>query len=324
MADKVQGMYFPKALEPGACVGLIAPASPVSHQERVQCEAKLWELGFSVVTGEALGRDENRYGYLAGSAKARAEDLNRMFADERVEAVFCVRGGYGSAQILKYLDYASIRRNPKIFVGYSDITALHSVLQRYCGLVTFHGPMVRPNLLPEPDAYTLENLMAACSMEDFLEYVSPVGEETYVIREGCAQGVLVGGNLSVLARSLGTFYAPITDEKILFLEDVGECIPRIHMYLTQMKEAGIFHNVAGVLLGDFTDCTNQGYDESLTVKDFLHIWFSQLKVPVIGNICSDHRRPMATLPFGAVCRINADARCPDASGIIFYRKMVQC
>lgn len=311
-------MIFPGKLRQGACVGLVAPASPVTWEERLKCEQRLCELGFSVTVGESLLRDENCYGYLAGGAKERSEDLNRMFQDDRVEAVFCTRGGYGSMELLPFLDYRCIGRNPKIFAGFSDITAMHTALWKYCSLVTFHGPMVRSNLLGQPDGYTLESFFAVCNMEKSVTFLNPLGEQLKILREGSAQGRLTGGNLSVLARALGTPYALAPrEESILFLEDVGESIPRIHMYLTQMRYAGVFDKVRGILLGDFTDCTNEGYDERLTAVDFLKYWLKALNVPIIANVCSDHRRTMGTLPLGAFCRM--DAERDGRAEITFFR-----
>ena len=339
-------MNLPKPLRRGSCVGLIGPGSPITHEQRLLCKEKLEAQGFSVVCGEELLKEENIYGYLAGTARGRAEDVNRMFADGGIEAVFCTRGGYGSMQLLPYLDYACIRKNPKVFVGYSDVTALHTALWRYCKLVTFHGPMVKPDLLGENEGgakpelwrenegsagqalwrengdsagagrnlqwegqdYTWNSLWAACGIGDIhsLRFQNPPGERFAVIRAGRACGRLLGGNLSVLARSLGSAYGPGREACILFLEDVGESLPRIHMYLTQLQYAGVFDRVRGVLLGDFTGCGNQGYDGSLTAEAFLLAWFGKLGVPVVANVCSDHRSPMGTLPLGALCRMEAE------------------
>lgn len=382
-------MIYPKSISSGASVGLIAPGSPVTPEERRNCEKALRMMGFSVITGESLKRDADLHGYLAGNAVERAGDINHMFANSEVEAVFCVRGGYGSSMLLPYLDYALIRRNPKIFVGYSDVTSLHTVLQKFCSLVTFHGPMGKPDFgrLADVDAYgramdreaygseseeagwekektisasaeyMLRSLYKAFSGETTWDFENPPGEQFKVLVPGCAHGILTGGNLSVLARSLGTPYAPetvlahslgtpyaqetvlarsvemfcTTDscDKILFLEDIGENIPRIHMYLTQMQYAGIFCGVRGILLGDFTECggspkegrgageehknefvkktsvAEEGRNEVWTVGRFLADFFKPLRIPVIGNVCSDHRYPMGTLPLGAYCRVQA-------------------
>lgn len=324
-------MIYPQALAPGACVGLIAPASPVTPQERRNCEICLRSLGFLVITGESLKRDDNLYGYLAGTAIDRANDINRMFADPGVEAIFCVRGGYGSSQVLPYLDYDCIRRNPKIFVGYSDVTSLHTVLQRYCGLVTFHGPMVKPDLcrLTRTDEYTLRSLFTALSGKASWVFENPPGEKLRVLVPGYAQGILTGGNLSVLARSLGTPYAPNADGKILFLEDIGESVSRIHMYLLQMQYAGMFQGVQGILLGDFTDCSGAAMDTSgstgesrdvsqlWTIENLLEDFFKKLRIPVVGNVCTDHRYPMGTLPLGMFCVIETPE--VETTRIEFFR-----
>lgn len=316
----------PPPLTPHARIGLVAPASPIRREEYFACKRRLEELGFSVLTAEGLKRGEQQYGYLAGSSAQRAADLNRLFADPQVEAIFCVRGGYGSAQLLPKLDYEMIRRNPKIFVGYSDITSLHAALCRYCGLVTFHGPMVKTDLLPEPNGaldategqlcgawdaaagmdYTLRQLLFACKERAF-SFENPAGCPLETIRRGSAVGRLAGGNLSVLAKLFGTPYAPELEGTILFLEDVDESIPRVHMYLTQLEHAGVFRKACGVLLGDFTNCTNERYDPSLDCKTFLQDYFGRMEIPVLGNLYSDHRSPMGTLPLGAVCRMDAAA-----------------
>lgn len=315
-------MIFPKPLQKGDCVGIIAPSSSVTPQEHILCVKILEEKGYKVLEGKTLKNDISLYGYLAGAAKERADDMNEMFANSKVKAIFCIRGGYGSAELLEYLDYKMIAQNPKIFVGYSDITSIHIALQKYCKLITFHGPMVKSDLLAitegevEEDIikrikreaehiYMMESLHAACNMKTYIVFKNAPGQELQVIQEGVAKGRLVGGNLSVLVRSLGTPYAPDFKEKILFLEEVGESIPKIHMYLLQMYHAGIFKEINGILLGNFTGCTNKGFDTPMKVQEFLNAWFFRFEVPVIGNVTSDHRFPMGTLPLGAWCEMKA-------------------
>lgn len=300
-------MVFPEGFHTGDLVGLAAPASPVAAGEEELCQKRLEALGFQVQMGGTLKRRENVRGYLAGDARRRAEDLNRMFGDSKIKAVFCIRGGYGSSQLLEYLDYDAIRKNPKPLIGYSDITSLHCGIQKKCGLVTFHGPMVRPDFREEKDreglSFTLKSLFAACGGGKEQPFENPPKEPVLAIREGRARGRLLGGNLSVLVRLLGTPYCPDFADSILFLEDVGERLPRVDLCLTQLKLAGVLKQVRGILLGDFTDCTNEGYQEGLDSRTFLQEWEWPEGIPVVSNICSDHRRPMATLPLGAGCRI---------------------
>lgn len=305
---------FPKSLQWGDCIGLVGPASPIPAGEIIKCAELLKRLGYSVVVGETLKRECNLYGYLAGDAKSRAGDINRMFADNRVDAVFCTRGGYGSAEVLEYLDYDCIGQNPKIFVGYSDITCIHTALAKYCGFVTFHGPMVWTDLLPRDHmsvadtVYSMKLLHTAYNMNRKMIFQNPPGEEIRVMCAGqIHEGRLFGGNLSVLAHLLGTPFSPVGGGEILFLEEVGESIAHIHMYLIQMKSAGLFDGVKGILLGDFTDCKNEKYDETTDIQTFLHDCFSCLGIPVLQNICSDHRKgAMATLPLGARCRMDTE------------------
>ena len=331
---------FPKSLQWGDCIGLVGPASPIPAGEIVKCVELLKRLGYSAVPGETLKRECNLYGYLAADAKSRAGDINRMFADNRVAAVFCTRGGYGSAEVLEYLDYDCIRQNPKIFVGYSDITCIHIALAKYCGFVTFHGPMVWTDLLPRDHmsvadtVYSMKLLHTACNMNRKMIFQNPPGEEIRVMyagfshkrssagrpneesftcksaseEESCVhEGRLFGGNLSVLAHMLGTPFSPVGGGEILFLEEVGESIAHIHMYLIQMKSAGLFDGVKGILLGAFTDCKIEKYDEMMDIQIFLQEWFTGLGIPVLQNICSDHRKgAMATLPLGARCRMDTE------------------
>lgn len=325
-------MIFPRPLQKGDCVGLIAPSSSITPEEHVLCVKILEEKGYKVIEGKTLKNNISLYGYLAGDAKERADDMNEMFANTKVKAIFCTRGGYGSAELLDYLDYEMIRKNPKIFVGYSDITSIHMVLQKYCKLITFHGPMIKSDLLTiteeiEEDIikrikreadyiYMMESLHAAYNIKKFSVFKNAPGQELQVVKDGYAKGRLVGGNLSVLVRSLGTPYAPDFKGKILFLEDVGESIPKVHMYLLQMYQAGIFKEITGILLGDFTECTNKEFDNHTKVQEFLKEWFLRLEIPVIQNVTSDHRFPMGTLPLGAWCEMRATTY---EKGIFFFR-----
>ena len=285
-------MVFPERLREGDTVGLVSPAFPVKEEERDGCVKLLEGMGYRVKLGTCLENMYNFHNYLAGDAGTRGEDINRMFADPQVKAVFCVRGGYGSSQIMKYLDFDLVKQNPKIFVGYSDITNLHSAFQR-------------------------SGLFAALNMEEELEFRNPPGEEGFkTIRGGEAEGILAGGNISVLARACGTFYQLDTRDKILFLEDVEEGIASLDMYITQMEYAGMFEHAAGILLGDFTDCTNDRYDGTYQIEEFLHDRFGTFDLPVMYHIRSGHDKPMGTLPFGTMCRMDGDNK-----RLRFYRQL---
>ena len=310
-------MVFPEKLKPGDTIGLAAPAFPVSEEKRDAGAALLERMGYHVTMGACLKELYDFHGYLAGDAKKRAEDLNRMFADPEIKAVFCVRGGYGSAHIMKYLDYDLIRKNPKIFVGYSDLTNLHTVLNQICGLVTFHGPMVVSNMLAGYDDYSRESLRRAMEMEpgQEVEFLNPPEKPAVgVLRKGQARGQITGGNLSLIVGSIGTFYQPDTRGKILFLEDIEETIPRLDMYITHLEDAGMMEYAAGIVLGNFEGCDNSRYDGSYSLEEFLHDRFRDYRIPVLYRVCSDHGKPMGTIPMGTICRMDGE------NGRLFFQR----
>lgn len=308
-------LVFPDALKPGDTIGLVSPAFPIKAEERDLCVKMFEDMGYRVLVGGCLEKLLNFHSYLAGDAMSRAEDINRMFRDPEVKAIFCVRGGYGSSHIMRYLDFEMIKKNPKIFVGYSDITNMHSGFQMFCNLVTFHGPMACSNMLNDFDEYTRESLWRTLNMDGKLEFLNPPGDDGFhVIREGRAEGMLAGGNLSLVARGCGTFFQLDGKGKILFLEDVDETVPALDMYITQMEYAGVFDGVRGILLGDFTDCTNEKYDGTYAMDSFLRDRFAQYEIPVMCHVRSGHDKPMGTLPMGAGCHMDA-----AANRIWFYR-----
>lgn len=298
-------MNFPSKLRLGDRVGLVCPSSPTTSERVDLCKDFIEALGFQTVVGDSC---KKRYhGYLAGTDKERANDINNMFANPFVKAIFCIRGGYGSARIMKYLDYDLIRRNPKIFVGYSDVTNLNLAFLKLSNLVTFHGPMVSSNMLEHFDEYTKRSFFAALNMHDRLEFKNPIGDEFHVIAHGRARGMVVGGNLALLINMLGTFYMPDLKGKILFIEDIHESVPRVNRMLDQLSLLGVFNQVRGILIGDFTDCDNDE-DEGFQISDLFKEYFSNLKIPVLSNIKSGHSYPMGTIPLGTICEMDTVRR----------------
>lgn len=297
---------LPPRLERGSLVALTAPASPVTPEGRRAGIRALEWLGFTVEAGQSLRRNEN--GYAAGCPRERAEELNRAFADPAVRAIWCARGGYTAAQVLPWLDYGLIARNPKPFIGYSDITAFHTAFQQRCGFVTWHGPMACSDLAEHPVSGTLNSLRSALALEAELDYNNPNGAPLCVIRPGVGEGVLTGGNLSVLASLLGTPWAVETKGKILFLEDVGEPVPVLERLLWQLHAAGILEGAAGILLGSFADCKNRYCPEYDPMALFRH-FFRTFPGPVIGGLRCGHCVPTATLPLGCLCRVEDDHIC---------------
>ena len=297
-------MNYPERLRKGETVALLAPSSPISMEDAAACRRYFEERGYGVrmsgLVSAAL------HGYEAGEPEARADDLNAAFADPGVRAVFCLRGGNSACRVLEHVDLETVRSNPKTFVGYSDITPLHVLFNQKADLITFHGPMVKSNMLQGLDAFSRASLDAALSMEpgSEMEFRNPEGSAIEAVCGGVAEGCLAGGNLALLTSLLGTPYAVDTRGKILLIEDVGETVPRVARMLHHLRLAGKFEEAAGVLIGDFTDCPNAA-EPAYGVRDLMRDFFSGLGKPILAGIRTGHDFPMATLPLGMHCRVDA-------------------
>ena len=211
-------MKFPKKLEKGQTVGLVAPSSAIETERVAMCVDKIQEMGYKVKVADNL--DNNYHNFVAGPAKVRADWVNKMFADPEVDAVFCVRGGDGSAWIMEYLDEEVIKANPKPFLGYSDITNLHLFINEKCGFGTFHGPMVSSNMVENFDEETERSFYEILNGEGEIDFWNPAGKELETITPGKAEGTLAGGNLTLVSDAIGTFYDLDPTGKIIFLEDI--------------------------------------------------------------------------------------------------------
>lgn len=300
-------MLFPEKLKMGDAVGLIAPASPVSVEELNRGEMFLYNKGYRVVTGNVLRKTAGIEHYIAGEAEERADELNCMFLDKNIKAVICVRGGYGSAQILPYINYEIVRRNPKIFIGYSDITNILCALQKYSKLITFHGPMLCTDMIKHENEYTMNCLLETINMDMEYCFRNPEGEKLEVMVHGAAEGEITGGNFSVIQRLLASPFQVDVKNKILFLEDVNETAQKLDMYLTQMEYAGVFNDVAGIILGSFTNCGNS----EKIFKEHL----KKYRIPVIYNMSCGHIKNMGTIPIGAGCIMDTMSK-----SIRFYKE----
>lgn len=300
----------PRRLRTGDTVVLVSPASATWETLDVDIARETLEsLGLKVRLGEHL---LDRHGYLAGADRDRAADIDRAFADPVVRAVVAIRGGWGSARLLPYLDYDAIARNPKVLLGYSDVTALHMAIQARTGLVTFHGPVgasgwnafaagYLKRVLFDAEAVTFENAKEAG------DSLVPVENRTQTVTPGVARGRLLGGNLTVLSGIMGSPYVPDFDGAILFLEDIGEDLYRIDRMLTELALAGVLKKVRGFVFGYCTDCKpGDGY-ASLTLEEILNDHIKPLGVPAWRGAMIGHRRPQFTLAEGVEVEINASA-----------------
>jgi len=284
----------PRALGPGARIGLVAPSSPFDPDAMRSGIAFLEAQGFEVF--HLPGLTERRRGFLAGDDEQRAGELMRMFEDPSVDAVFVVRGGYGAQRIMDRLDPQRIRQHPKVFLGYSDVTVLLSFLLDRCGLVCFHGPLVTEmgSLSPMTRTHLLRILT-----EPGIVGGLPMPEARW-IREGEAAGPLVGGNLSILCSALGTPWEVRTEGRILFLEDSGEKPYRIDRMLVQMKQAGKLGGAAGIVFGRFRTARGVSPSEQDREAVFqVHAEHTRdLGVPVLSGLPAGHGRANVVLPPG--------------------------
>ena len=286
-------LLVPDPLRPGDRIGIVAPASPFDRGSFGQGVSVLESLGFSVSVSQDLFMKDR---YLAGSDFHRADLVNRLFADETIDGIFCARGGFGSMRMLEHLDFGSIRENPKIFVGFSDITALLSAIYANCRLVTFHGPVV--TLLGDASRQTIDALYAAVTFEGNLK----VGvEDGVTVFPGSVTGPVTGGNLTTLCHLIGTPFQPRYKGHILFLEDRGEAGYRIDRMLTQMKLAGCFDGIVGLFLGSFEGCGSIS-DITAILKDT----FRSNPIPIAAGFNIGHGTNHHTIPLGLPAILDAD------------------
>ena len=294
----------PECLNFGDTIGIIAPASaPLDPQAIDRAAAALEKYGFRPKLAKNV---RARLGFLAGTDRERAADVMAMFADKKVKAIICLRGGYGAGRILDRLDYEVIRRHPKILSGYSDITALHCALAKKVGLFSFHAPMVNGALAdPNVPEFTRRSFFRTV-ME-----AQPAGsicagydkKSVVILRGGTASGRLIGGNLALLSAAIGTPFAPSFKGKILFFEDISEKPYRLDRMLTQLLHAGVFSQVAGVAVGVNKDCDDPtaaaAGEYRQSAADVVAERLGALRVPVVTGLPFGHVELNATIPVGA-------------------------
>lgn len=301
---------IPQRLQPGDTLGIIAPASaPPDPKNLDRAVAVLEKLGFKTKLAPNV---RNRWGFLAGTDRERAADLMRMFTDRQVRAVLCVRGGYGTARLLPLLDYAAIRANPKIFVGYSDITSLHCAFLRRANLVSFHGPMLNSDFVNDDmPKFTLQSFLRVLGEPSAYGSIDRGYRRQTVqtLRRGVARGPLIGGNLTLLCTTIGTPWQPKFKGCILFLEDLGEEPYRMDRMLTYLRNAGVLQQVAGIAIGINKDChdpkAKKAKEYRQTLEDVFRERLLPLKVPVVMGLPFGHIPHNATLPIGSEAVLDA-------------------
>lgn len=279
----------PLPLRRGEKIGVVAPSGSVNDEQLCAGVEMLRQAGFGVELAQGI---LDRKGYLAGEQRKRAKALEDLFKREDIAAIFCARGGFGSIQMLPFLDAEAIRLHPKVFVGYSDVSILLNWLLQRCGMVTFHGPMVAMEIARGLKGRTKEFFWGTL-MGEKRKWQLQVPE---TFRPGFAEAEMVGGCLSIVVTTLGTPYEIKTAGKILFLEDIGERPYRIERMLTHLKMAGKLEEIAGLVFGSFTDCEGEG-DRGL--REIIQELFRDAPYPVIAGLEAGHGEENLLLPFGA-------------------------
>ncbi|MBS4534840.1 LD-carboxypeptidase [Clostridium sp. D2Q-14] len=294
-------MIKPRMLKKGSTIGLVAPASDAPKGNVNKSIKYLKSIGFKVKVGESC---YSKKGFLAGKDVLRAKNINEMFVDKSVDAVFCIRGGYGVHRILDKIDYNLIKENPKIFMGYSDITALHIAINKICDLITFHGPMTVSDMKDGLDELSLQYLKKIImTSNDLIEVNNPKENKIKTLVKGKVEGEIIGGNLALVSATIGTPYEIDTDDKIFFIEDIGEYTFSIDRMLMQLKLAGKLDNLRGIVLGDFNNCIPQDKNDHTLIEVFQDI-LVPLNIPIIYNLKSGHCTPNIVLPLGGKVEID--------------------
>lgn len=300
-------MQRPRALRRGDTIGIVAPAGPVPREELEQGIALLEARGYRVVVGDHVLARHPSCDYLAGTDAQRAADLNEMLARSDIQAIFCARGGYGAMRLFDRIAWDAVPPEPKIFVGYSDITSLHTALSRRCGWVTFHGPMIAA--IAKLSAERAEVYWRLLESPEPFGTLPAATDSMATVSGGQAEGELTGGCLCLLARACGSPYAPDFRNKIVLLEDVGEAIYRADRDLMQLKNAGLLEQAAGFVIGNITRWQSQEADPPVnTLQALWQDYFAELGKPVITGFPFGHESDPLMLPLGIRAHLDADAR----------------
>ncbi len=294
-------IILPKRLNKGGVIGVSAPAGGIKNtQELTDFEMILSELGYKTKFSKNCTK---KYGYFSGTDEERASDFMDLIEDKEVKAIFFLRGGWGCARILPFLDFEKIKRHPKIIMGFSDITTLLNAITVKTGLVTFHGPGGNSSW----NNYSIKYIQDLLEHGKAVKYKNVLSDAPIITyQSGVTSGELYGGNLSVICSLIGTDFLPDWENKILFLEDVGEEPYRIDRMLTQLQQVGVFEKIKGLILGNFRKCIAEEPDRSFTLEEVFEQHFSNVPFPVFYGAQIGHTKNKFTVPIGLEIEMNAD------------------
>ena len=283
----------------GARIALVAPSGTLpdaAHIERARQNVQ--SLGWVPVLGENVAA---LHGYLAGTDEQRVADLNRAMRDDSIDAIWCVRGGYGAMRLLRSIDFRALASNPRPVIGFSDITALHAAIHRECGIVSFHGPTARGEL----SDFSRDSLVTAVVEQSDSCGIAEAGR---VVRGGRATGRLAGGNLALVTALIGTPWSVDFDGAILVLEDIDEAVYRVDRMMRQLLLAGALEKCAAVVAGDFKPPAGETSEGNRTVDEVLAEAADEAGIPCLAGAPFGHIHDQWTIPLGAVAELDVDAQ----------------
>jgi len=306
-------MIKAKSLRKGDCIGIISPSYWTSKKTLLKTMSFFERQGYTLKIGNS---NSLRWGPFAGKPEQRAEDINSMFKDPDIKAIICARGGYGANRVLDLLDYKLIKKNPKIFIGFSDITAYLTSITQKTGLVTFHGPML-VSFKERLTKYNLANMLKVLSRDEKIKIRYPNKLKPRILRSGNAKGKLWGGNMTLLINRFGTNDYLNTDNAILFLEDIDEYLYAFERMLVQMRNAGMFDKVKGLIFGELKEMKDQEIPFERDTDQIIMDICGDLEIPIITNFPCGHGIYQATIPLS----INAELNVTDLDSI--YLKLLE-
>lgn len=294
-----QSILYPPAVQPGDAVALVSPSGPVAADK---IEAAALELEAWGLRPRIFHHAFDRHAFYAGHDEDRAADLNQAFSDPEIRAVICNRGGYGLQRILERLDFTRVRHDPKRLIGFSDVTALHAALYTQAGIASFHGPVA--NQLDRGGVFTASTRQALMSDQP-MQVAARDDQPTYGVRRaGVAEGILLGGNLSLLSTLVGTPWMPDFTDAILLIEDVGEASYRVDRLLTHLRNVGVLQRLAGVAVGQFSE---PGAGGSIKPAEVLQERLGDLGIPVLGGLPIGHDALNHAIALGLPATLDANA-----------------
>ena len=300
-------MVKPKKLNPKSTIGIISPSYWLDNKSLNETIKYYKNLDYNIIVGKS---NHLRKGPFAGTPQERADDIHRMFIDQKVDAIICARGGYGANKVLSLLDYKLIKNNPKIFIGYSDITAYLLSITQKTNLITFHGPMLSSNK-SRFIKYNYDRMIEILTQKKSLKISHPINHTVRTLKKGKAFGPLWGGNITLIMNRLGTIDSLNTKGMILFLEDVDEYLYSFERMLVHLREAELFKNIKGLIIGELQNIKDQDIPFDKNADEIVMDICGDLNIPIISNYPCGHGTYQCTFPISIPVELNANQKIPS-------------